>query len=402
MQSVNFEFIRDKRPYLADLGGFAEHYLVPDPQSALLKMRLLVEKVVDDIYIDLGIDAPEGSNLFERMNDASFRESMAPVVYSKLHLLRTLGNQAAHGKGGNGEMASRALREAYQLLCWVHMTLDRGSCKQLGDYRCPSSAKPNPEQASPADAMAIRPPGQSRQAAARGSSRILATEERELNHALKVLKETLGKAKPTRKSKDERKRILLLGESVANELNFSEAETRKFLVDTMLATAGWDVGPNGKETDQVGQEVKVLHQDTKSGEGFADYVLWGDNGSPLAVVEVKKTAKEPSLGRRQAQGYADGLEKEHGCRPVIFYTNGFDLWIWNDHKDVDEPDRLLRGGFYSKDSLEYLHSQRSKAKDLLDPEAFKAAMEIAVASRISASRILHVLLSVAHSASDCK
>ena len=73
MQSVNFEFIRDKRPYLADLGGFAEQYLVPDPQSALVKIRTLTEKVVDDIYIELGIDAPEGSTLFERMNDASFR-----------------------------------------------------------------------------------------------------------------------------------------------------------------------------------------------------------------------------------------------------------------------------------------------------------------------------------------
>ena len=61
-----------------------------------------------------------------------------------------------------------------------------------------------------------------------------------------------------------------------------------------------------------------------SGLGYADYVLWGDDGKPLAVVEAKKTTVDPAVGRQQAKLYADCLEAMHGQRPIIFYTNGYE------------------------------------------------------------------------------
>lgn len=63
--------------------------------------------------------------------------------------------------------------------------------------------------------------------------------------------------------------------------------------------------------------------------GYADYVVWDDNGNPLAVTEAKKTAVDSARGRQQAKLYADDLEKMHGQRPVIFYTNGCDIWMWD-------------------------------------------------------------------------
>ncbi len=84
-----------------------------------------------------------------------------------------------------------------------------------------------------------------------------------------------------------------------------------------------------------------------SGEGFADYILWDDNGKPLAVIEAKKTAVDAEKGRHQARHYADGLEKMHGQRPVIFYTNGYDIWMWDDHPAQNYPPRRLYD-FYSK------------------------------------------------------
>jgi len=68
---------------------------------------------------------------------------------------------------------------------------------------------------------------------------------------------------------------------------------------------------------------------------------------------------DSAKGRTQAKLYADGLEKEHGQRPVIFYTNGYDLWIWNDA--AGQPWRKLYG-FYSKDSLQHLIFQRTEKK----------------------------------------
>ena len=86
-------------------------------------------------------------------------------------------------------------------------------------------------------------------------------------------------------------------QSVANALHFDEATTRKRLIDMQLAEHGWDIGADGANTETVTQEEKVLHQPTATGEGFADYVLWGDNGQPLAVIEAKKSAVDAESGR---------------------------------------------------------------------------------------------------------
>ena len=66
-----------------------------------------------------------------------------------------------------------------------------------------------------------------------------------------------------------------------------------------------------------------------SGVGYADYVLWGDDGRPLAVVEAKKTTVDSAAGRQQAKLYADCLEAMHGQRPVIFCTNGYETYLWD-------------------------------------------------------------------------
>ena len=98
------------------------------------------------------------------------------------------------------------------------------------------------------------------------------------------------------------------------------------------------------------------------GLGYADYVLWDDNGNPLAVIEAKRTSVDAELGRQQAKLYADGLQTTHSHRPAIFYTNGFDIWLWDDAQGF--PPRKLHG-FYSKDSLQYLvNFQRAERRTL--------------------------------------
>src|SRR5207253_1424025 len=129
------------------------------------------------------------------------------------------------------------------------------------------------------------------------------------------------------------------GAASANELNFSEETTRRRLIDAQLVDAGWKLGNNGQSNDEVGQEVELPQAQNPTGIGFADYVLWDDNGEPLAVIEAKKTAKDNEAGRTQAKLYADALEKLHGRRPVIFYTNGFDITIWDDAQN-HTPRRL--------------------------------------------------------------
>ena len=109
----------------------------------------------------------------------------------------------------------------------------------------------------------------------------------------------------------------------------NEQNTRKIYIDTYLKEAGWEV----LTTDNLIQplkacvEIKVDGMPNNEGVGFCDYVLFGANGLPLAVVEAKKTSVKVEAGKHQAELYADCLEKKYKVRPVIYYTNGYDLWV---------------------------------------------------------------------------
>lgn len=343
VKSVNFEFLREKRTYLADLGGFAEQYLHPDPASALIKLRTFAETFTNDLYAVLGLRQPYDADFFTLLDGQPFKDSVPPVVLTKIHAVRKLGNKAAHGGAVDFEMARRALHETYHLGSWLHLAVDKGT---QGD--CPPFTLPPAGGAAGATKADLK-------REKKAVLEKLAAQEAQMEKLLSELDAARAKAEAAEKSAKELQVIVESGEQAASELSFNEADTRKFLVDTMLVSAGWDVGAAGKNTSQVGQEVEVEHQPTTTGKGRADYVLWDDAERPLAVVEVKKTSIEAAQGRHQARLYADGLEKMYGQRPVIFYTNGFDLYLWDDAQN--EVDRKLYG-FYSKDSLAYLHFQR--------------------------------------------
>jgi type I restriction enzyme R subunit len=188
----------------------------------------------------------------------------------------------------------------------------------------------------------------------------IAAQEAQMQKLLEELEAERARAEQAVASAAEREAARTAGQQAAaaidavDPLSFNEQETRRYLIDLMLADAGWNVGPGLTSTQDVKKEVEVLGQPTDSGKGFADYVLIDGNGKPLAVIEAKKTSKNSEIGRTQAKLYADGLETEHGQRPVIFYTNGYDLWIWNDAAG-ESPRKIY--GFHSKDSIQYLRFQ---------------------------------------------
>ena len=107
-----------------------------------------------------------------------------------------------------------------------------------------------------------------------------------------------------------------------------------------------------------------------SGIGYVDYVLWGDDGKPLAVVEAKKTMANAKKGKQQAVLYANCLQQMTGQRPIIFYTNGFETFIWD---DLFYTEREILG-FYTKDELQLLIDRRTTRKDL---RTFKVDKNIA-------------------------
>jgi type I restriction enzyme R subunit len=147
-----------------------------------------------------------------------------------------------------------------------------------------------------------------------------------------------------------------------------ESVTRKLYIDVLLKEAGWNKLTEGRELEY---EVKGMPLSTNpSGIGYVDYVLWGDDGNPLAVVEAKKTMANAKKGKQQAVLYADCLEQMTGQRPIIFYTNGFETFIWDDLLYIERE----ISGFYTKDELQLLIDRRTTRKDL---RTFKVDKNIA-------------------------
>ncbi|MDR7299018.1 type I restriction enzyme R subunit [Pelomonas aquatica] len=357
IKSLNFEPLRAAYPELANMGGYAEHYAHTDPESALVKLRNFAERLVDRLYLKLKLERVPQSSFVDLLHNAGFKTIAQPLVLDKLHLLRRLGNRGAHGEDVEAADAVRCVQEAWQLARWLHVTFLGGKVEDFSEFKQP-----------PVEGIDSK-------AEFKRKAKALAEENSLKEERLKQALEELAalraadrlaapaaavNAPPTAQA------LQLVGQAsaqAASQLRFTEDNTRKWLIDRDLRMAGWDVPPGTASNDSVGQEVEVPHQPTATGKGYCDYVLWDDNGKPLAVVEAKKTLVDARAGQEQAKLYADALEKVHGQRPMIFYTNGHDIWVWDDAAGY--PPRSVFG-FFSKDTLQYrVGFQRKEKLDLL-------------------------------------
>lgn len=150
-------------------------------------------------------------------------------------------------------------------------------------------------------------------------------------------------------------------ERVFTPEDLSEFATRKKYIDVDLKIMGWRFSQSERR-DCVEEEMPVggMPRESGSGQGFIDYVLWGKDGLPLAIIEAKRTFKDARQGNYQAQLYADCLERMTGRRPIIFNTNGYDYFIWDDQTG---PQRRVSSVF-SRDDLQRLINRRTSRKKL--------------------------------------
>ncbi len=183
-------------------------------------------------------------------------------------------------------------------------------------------------------------------------------KEREEQAALiESLKKQLEEQKEeVKERKEEREKVVEYERAIP--ILIPEHVTRKIYIDQSLKEAGWQDLREGYELEY---EVTGMPLVTNpSGKGYVDYVLWGDNGKPLAVIEAKKTMADARKGKHQAVLYANCMEEMQGQRPVIFYTNGFETYLWD---DTFYPERTIYG-FYTKDELQLMVDRRTTRKDL--------------------------------------
>ena len=334
--SENFGFLKHEFPFAAESASLAERQVYGDPRAACFHARHALERLIVRVFkVDKTLSPPKVTNLDNYLGEPAFRELVPEPVWQKAEYVRRAGNSAVHGrKTPEPEMALDIVRELAHVLYWAGRTYLRHGAENLQGKTYDASLVPRVEPASV--------PASVEELDALKTQRDAAEEARkEVESELEVLRERLAAIKAD-------------NAAVPDTHDWNEDKTRKLIIDLGLQSAGW---PLDREQDR---EYQLTGMPNNTGIGYADYVLWGDDGKPLAVVEAKKTTVDPEVGQQQAKLYADCLEVMHGQRPVIFYTNGYKTRLWD---DLAYPPRIV-AGFYKKDELASVIHRRAQRQPL--------------------------------------
>jgi type I restriction enzyme, R subunit len=350
----NFAFLKAEWPDLHESSVKVESLARTDARSCCFYARRTLELAIHWLYEhDPELKQPYDDNLSALIYEPTFKQNLTNDLFLKVKTIKEIGNLAVHSRKPVTERdALRATKELFHFLYWLARMYTRHSPSQYQNIAWDDRRVP---------------------------ARQVSVSAKTLDQ-LKTLEEQLREKdrEPADKAKalaDTDTQIALLREQIAvakkqNEKvpdnhDYSEAETRDYFIDLLLREAGW---PLDKPEHR---EYPVTGMPNEKGEGFVDYVLWGADGLPLAVVEAKRTKKDPRIGRQQAKLYADCLETRFKQRPLIFYTNGYKTWIWDDQ---NYPPREVQG-FYKRDELELVIQRRGKRKDLSKEYINKAIVE---------------------------
>ena len=261
-------------------------------------------------------------------------------MFSKARVINTLGNRAVHSHRAVPEAdALAALRELFHLAYWFARTYARAERPASGLAFDPA-ALPRPAATEQQTAEQLRTLAEGLRERDEKLATLLA-DKGALDEELKRLRGEVAKAKKEAAAQPDTH-------------DYSEAETRDYFIDLLLKEAGW---PLDQDRDR---EFEVSGMPNTEGRGFVDYVLWGDDGKPLGLVEAKRTRRDTRVGQQQAKLYADCLVRRFGQQPIIFYSNGYEHWIWDNTR---YPPRRVQG-FYKKAELELLIQRRETRRTL--------------------------------------
>ncbi|MBX9609798.1 MAG: DEAD/DEAH box helicase family protein [Gammaproteobacteria bacterium] len=336
-----FAFLQHEWTAVFDAAARAETAVHADPRTACFYARRALELAVSWAYKhDASLKLPYQDNLSALIHDPSFKEAAGEAVFSKARVINTLGNRAVHGHRAIPlDDATVAVRELFHVTYWLARTYGR-------------AVRPPPGMAFDASALPKATP-------VRGQT---AEQLQQLEGRLRERDEKLAALLADKTTLDDELKRLRAEVAAAKQAaaaqpdthDYSEAETRDYFIDLLLKEAGW---PLDQPRDR---EFEVAGMPNNQGKGFVDYVLWGDDGKPLGLVEAKRTRRDARVGQQQAKLYADCLERQFGRRPLIFYSNGYEHWLWDDTR---YPPRAVQG-FYKKGELELAIQRRSTSKPL--------------------------------------
>lgn len=360
---TNFSFLEQEFPELYTEMVEAEQFTFTAPRHASILCRVVLEKTMFWLYQnDEDLSLPYDTKLASLMFNDAFKAIIKPSMFAELDIVRLTGNQAAHGKKVKALEALQSLKNIFRFLSWLSKlySVKNPAIADFDERYIPYGNEKDKTAKQLVQLVAEKEEKRLIAEQALKQQQILAEENEQLRAQLAVQSSLIAQRKE--------ERIQSYGTVEFVPPLTSEQETRKQLIDLLLKEAGWTSFEAGRDIEF---EVTGMPLSTNAtGKGYVDYVLWDDNGKPLAVVEAKNTLHDAAKGKHQAVLYADCLEAKFGQRPIIFYGNGFSTYLWD---DVFYPSRKVYG-FYTKAELQVLLRRRSERKDLRN---FKVNQDIA-------------------------
>lgn len=334
---TNFSFLTLKPEYALFSAACAEAEKIfsAAPAMCAVGCRKALELAVKWVYAaDKTMNPPCRDNLQSLLHEPSFRYAVDRDTWGKLPFIVKLGNLAVHtGQGVRRSDAFAALRGLFEFVQWIDYCYGADYEERAFD------AALIPAEKTAADTRKLKE-----------QETLLTQKDAELETLRKQI-EQMSAAYTADKEQHQHSRTF---EPEA----LTEFETRKRFIDVDMKLMGWKF--DGPDAD-VREEYPVEGMTGAAGQrGYCDYVLFGKDGLPLAVVEAKRTGKDPNSGRKQALLYADCLERRFGQRPMMFTTNGFETYFWD---DLSGPQRQV-SGIFSRDDLQKLMNRRTERKAL--------------------------------------
>lgn len=334
----NFDFLKMKKEYelFAPACVEAEKIYASAPAMCAVGCRKALELAVKWIYsADKTMKMPYKDNLQSLIHEPSFRFAVDSNTWGKLPFIIKLGNLAVHTERSvQPSDALASLKGLFEFVQWIDYCYGSDYQERVFD-----------ESLIPTEKIAV----DTRKIKEQES--LLDEKEAEIE-ALRKQIEQMSAQYTAEKEKHQQERSF-------QPEDLSEFQTRKIYIDVDLKFMGWKF--DGTDAD-VQEEYPVQGMAGVVGQmGYCDYVLLGKDGLPLAVIEAKRTSKDPNIGRKQAVLYADCLERKFGRRPMMFTTNGFETYYWDDQSG---PQRKVSGVF-SKEDLQKLMNRRAERQELM-------------------------------------
>ncbi len=322
---MNFTYLKSC-PDMAKLCAYcceAEEFALTKPNICAGAARKALEYIVKLIYTSLA-GTSYGLTVFEMMSDERFVEYVnSSMLINSIHYVRKMGNIAVHGGELTGEDSVRILEELHFIVGEYSVLI--GIVKAYPAFVRPGTAPASYGAPAAKSAPAV-----------------------DLTQKVIVEPELVAKLAP-------RMRQTKFDVRVKRD----EQENKKLYMTACLREAGWAIvnKPDQAMPCSAGIQMLLDNGDT------VDYVLYGRDNRPLAIIEYTETCQNIVAGRLKGIEKADRMAVKLGYKPIVYYTNGYHIFI------IDQlgytPRRVFR--FHSIEELELLKLRATMRGDISDP-----------------------------------